>query len=88
MAKKTVFRVIGIIKADDVTPALLTVADYAPSKDAIRFSMGLRIQDKKKNLSYEECALRRLQIDFRNEDAAKECREALKPLFTEDKSDF
>lgn len=88
MAKKTVFRVIGIIKAEETMPVMLKVADYAPSKDTIRLMMGLRIQDRKKKIPYEKCALRRIQIDFRNEEAAIKCREALKPLFVEDKSDF
>ena len=88
MAKKKVFRVIGIIKAEETMPVMLKVADHAPSKDTIRLMMGLRIQDRKKKIPYEECALRRIQIDFRNEEAARECREALKPFLVKDSSDF
>lgn len=86
MAKKTVFRVIGIIKVEDALSVISAASPYLQGGTYNRFMMGARKQDKE--LGAEELTVQRIQFDFKNVDSARDCRENLKKFFVEDKSDF
>lgn len=87
MAKKrTVFRVIGIIKAKEVLPLIEEVSKYAFGEKTKRLILAPRKQDNGKPVT--EVKYMRLQVDFTDLQRARKCHYAVKGMFVEDHSDF
>lgn len=90
MAKKKVFRVVGIVRSKDLHLVLGIMSDFYLPDVCTRYCAGYLKSDKKKCTKRpKQTPLRqRVQLNFTDKEKAEECREQLASWFIEDKSDF